>query len=151
MLQSSSLSWVEPNFTNWGSSAFLNRSLVVLSKHLTIWPRSSRKSDSARNPIMVKVWAGWWLQGMNLVPSRNSRHRMLTKTEPWRWPEKDINFNIFTIIGPKFTLGLSNLFEKLPCCIRSSTVRTNIYCSTTGINDCNTIIRLFICKLTEQR
>ena len=86
MLQSSSLSRVEPNLTNWGSSALLKRSLVVLSKHATIWSRLRKKSDSARNPTMLKEWAWKWLWSMNPVPSRNSRHRMLTKTEPWKWP-----------------------------------------------------------------
>ena len=37
MLQLLSLSLVDPNLTYSGSSAFLNRSLVVLSKQRTIW------------------------------------------------------------------------------------------------------------------
>ena len=46
MLQLLSLSLVDPNLTYSGSSAFLNRSLVVLSKQRTIYSRSSRNVDS---------------------------------------------------------------------------------------------------------
>jgi hypothetical protein len=48
MLQLSSLSLVDPNLTYSGSSAFLNRSLVVLSKQRMIWSRSSRKGESLK-------------------------------------------------------------------------------------------------------
>ena len=60
-------------------------------------------------------------------------------------------FSSFTITGLKFTLWLGNFFKNLPGCIRSSTVGTDIYCSPTSINDYNTIISLFICKLDEQQ
>ena len=50
MLQLSSLSLFDPNLTYAVSSAFLNRSLVVLSKQRTIWSRSSRKGESLKWP-----------------------------------------------------------------------------------------------------
>ena len=48
MLKLLSLSLVDPNLMYWGSSAFLNRSLVVMSKQWMICSKSSTKGESAK-------------------------------------------------------------------------------------------------------
>ena len=50
MLRLGSLSRMVPNLIYCGSSAFLNLSLVVLSKHLTMWGISPEKRDCPSNP-----------------------------------------------------------------------------------------------------
>ena len=50
MLRLGSLSRMLPNLIYWGSSAFLNLSLVVLSKHFTICGISPEKRDCPSKP-----------------------------------------------------------------------------------------------------
>ena len=61
MPQVSSLSLVDPNFMNCGSSMLRKRSMVVLSKHRMMWSRSSMNGESARSPgegWLVYRWGG---------------------------------------------------------------------------------------------
>ena len=82
-----SLSRMPPNLIYWGSSALLNLSLVVLSKHFSIWGISPEKRDcpSKPNDHDLTAHAGIGII-MNKIPSKNFLAWAVTKIDPWKWP-----------------------------------------------------------------
>lgn len=134
MLNFSSVSLVEPNLMYWKSFESLNLSFVVLSKHLTMCSKSSWNGESARKPGNQVGLNQIQLLIFNIL-SRNILAWMLTNTEPWKWPKANQKCFVIVEENESYTLGRGNFFKIFFCGSLVPAIRTNIDCSTSGINN----------------